>query len=126
MAELLVTAGAAVAYIGALYSDLLSQPEMIFWQVMGSPFLRMVSSLSGLPSTMLGGYITARKVTARPRSHAVLVAVLYAGMLTAVAELVLSRSADSSADYISYAATVSGTIVGGLLGGVFAARGRRG
>ncbi len=113
-------------YIGVLYSDLLAQPEVIFWQVMGSPFLRMVSSLSGLPSTMLGSYVTARKVIARPRAHAVLVAVLYAAILTIVAQLFLSRSADSSADYIAYATTLSGTVVGGLLGGVFAARGRRG
>lgn len=126
IAELSLTAGAAVVYIGAVYSDLLAQPELIFWQVMGSPFLRMVSSMSGLPATMLGGYLTARKVRSRPRSHAVLVALLYAGMLTAVAELVLSREADSAADYLSYAGTITGTVVGGLLGGLFAARGRKG
>lgn len=125
-AELLITAGAAALYIAAIYSELSAQPELIFWQVTGSPFLRMVSALSGLPSTMLGGYVTARKVTSRPRAHAVLVAILYAGMLTAVAELVITRDADTSSDYVAYASTLSGVIVGGLLGGLFAARGRRG
>jgi uncharacterized membrane protein len=126
LTELAITAGTALIYIGVLFSDQLDQPELIFWQVTGSPFLRMVSALSGLPSTMLGGYVAARKAQSRPRSHGVLVAALYAGILTAVAELVLSRSADSSSDYIAYASTISGTIVGGLLGGLFAARGRKG
>lgn len=126
LAELVVTAGAAIAYIGTRYSDLLEEPELIFWQIMDSPFLRMVSALSGLPATMLGGFVAARKALARPRAHAVLVAVVYATLLTLVAELLLARTADSGSDYVAYATTVSGTIVGGLLGGVFAARGRRG
>lgn len=126
LAELTVTAGAAAAYIGVLYPELVREPEAIFWQVADSPFLRMVSALSGLPSTMLGGFVAARKAVSRPRAHAVLVAITYASLLALVARLLLAWGEDGDTDYVTYAATLTGTLVGGFLGGLFAARGRPG
>lgn len=126
MAELVITATAAGAYIGMVHTELLRDPELVLWRVMDSPFLRMVGAMSGLPATMLGGFVAARGARARPRAHAVAVAVSYAALLTLVAELLLTTSDSEGAEHLTYAATVSGTLVGGFLGGLFAARGRPG